>query len=102
MGHLFTATIFLNALLLFWMQPLFARMALPLLGGAPAVWNTAMVFFQTGLLAGYAYAHFINAQLPARAQWPVHMLVMVLPALVLPVAVSVGGARPGTPIRSRG
>jgi hypothetical protein len=84
---------FLNALLLFWMQPLFVRMVLPLLGGAPAVWNTAMVFFQTGLLAGYAYAHFINARLPARAQVPAQMLVMALPLAVLPVAVA-GGAPP--------
>ena len=94
MLHLFTATIFLNALLLFWMQPLFVRMVLPLLGGSPAVWNTAMVFFQTGLLAGYAYAHFINARLPARAQAPLHMLVMVLPLAVLPIAVSSGGSPP--------
>jgi hypothetical protein len=93
MLQLFTATIFLNALLLFWMQPLFVRMVLPLLGGAPAVWNTAMVFFQTGLLAGYAYAHFINARLPARAQVPAQMLVMALPLAVLPVAVA-GGAPP--------
>ena len=94
MLHLFTAAIFLNALLLFWMQPLFVRMVLPLLGGAPAVWNTAMVFFQTGLLAGYAYAHFINARLPARAQAPLHLAVMVLPLAVLPVAVAGGGAPP--------
>ena len=93
MLHLFTVTIFLNALLLFWMQPLFVRMVLPLLGGAPAVWNTAMVFFQTGLLAGYAYAHFINARLPARAQAPAHMLVMVLPLAVLSVVVA-GGTPP--------
>ena len=93
MLHLFTGMIFLNALLLFWMQPLFVRMVLPLLGGAPAVWNTAMVFFQTGLLAGYAYAHFINARLPARAQAPAHMLVMVLPLAVLSVVVA-GGTPP--------
>jgi hypothetical protein len=93
MLHLFTVTIFLNALLLFWMQPLFVRMVLPLLGGAPAVWNTAMVYLQTGLLAGYAYAHFINTRLPARAQAPAHMLVMVLPLAVLPVVVA-GGTPP--------
>ena len=94
MLRLFAATIFLNALLLFWVQPLFVRMVLPLLGGAPAVWNTAMVFFQTGLLAGYAYAHFINARLPARAQAPVHLAVMLVPLVVLPVAVAGGAAPP--------
>ena len=98
MLRLFAATIFLNALLLFWVQPLFVRMVLPLLGGAPAVWNTAMVFFQTGLLAGYAYAHFINARLGARAQAPVHLAVMLVPLVVLPVAVDharyLGGTAP--------
>ena len=54
---LFTATIGLGALLLFWLQPMFAKMTLPLLGGAPAVWSTALVFFQATLLAGYVYAH---------------------------------------------
>ncbi|MEL7105409.1 MAG: hypothetical protein AAGM21_05790, partial [Pseudomonadota bacterium] len=53
---LFTATIFLSAALLFFVQPLFARIALPEIGGAPAVWTTAMLFFQTVLLAGYTYA----------------------------------------------
>ncbi len=38
-------------------------MVLPLLGGTPAVWNTCMVFFQAGLLVGYAYAHFLPNRL---------------------------------------
>ena len=46
---LFAATLLLSALLLFWLQPMFTRMVLPRLGGSPAVWNTAMVFFQTAL-----------------------------------------------------
>jgi hypothetical protein len=54
----FSVTIFTGAALLFLVQPMFARMVLPLLGGSPAVWNTAMVFYQAVLLAGYAYAHF--------------------------------------------
>src|SRR5687768_4969137 len=56
---LFGGTLFLSALLLFSVQPLFARMVLPRLGGAPAVWSIAMVFFQAMLLAGYAYAHWL-------------------------------------------
>ena len=56
---LFGATLFLSALLLFSVQPLFAKMVLPRLGGTPAVWSVAMVFFQAMLLAGYAYAHAI-------------------------------------------
>ncbi|MGB5836255.1 MAG: hypothetical protein WBH14_04320, partial [Albidovulum sp.] len=49
----FTATIFLSASLLFFVQPLFAKIVLPQIGGAPAVWTTAMLFFQTVLIAGY-------------------------------------------------
>ena len=54
----YTITIFLSAVLLFVVQPMFARMIVPLLGGSPSVWNTAMLFYQATLLAGYAYAHF--------------------------------------------
>ena len=61
----FTAAIFLSAALLFAVQPMFTKLVLPQLGGAPAVWSVAMVFFQATLLAGYAYAHLLN-QLCAR------------------------------------
>ena len=57
---LFTATIFLSASLLFFVQPLFTRIALPAIGGAPAVWTTAMLFFQTVLIAGYLYSHLMT------------------------------------------
>ena len=53
----YTLAIFVSALLLFSVQPLFTKMVLPRLGGSPAVWSVAMVFFQSLLLAGYAYAH---------------------------------------------
>src|SRR5450756_1812289 len=52
----YTSAIFVSALLLFSVQPLFTKMVLPRLGGSPAVWSVAMVFFQSLLLAGYAYA----------------------------------------------
>ena len=57
---LHAATILLSAALLFLLQPMFARMALPLLGGSPQVWNTCMVFFQVTLLAGYGYSHWLD------------------------------------------
>ena len=50
-------TIFLGAFLLFQIQPLIAKYILPWFGGGPAVWTTAMLFFQVFLLGGYAYAH---------------------------------------------
>src|SRR6266478_5200238 len=69
---LYAATLFVSALLLFWVQPLIAKMMLPLLGGAPAVWNTAMMFFQLVLLAGYGYAHLLTrAVRPSDAASPV-------------------------------
>lgn len=49
---LFAATLFGSAFLLFAVQPMFTKMVLPMLGGSPSVWNTALVFFQATLLAG--------------------------------------------------
>ena len=62
----FTGTTFLSALLLFAIQPMFAKMVLPMLGGTPAVWNTCVVFFQATLLCGYIYAHASTAWLGVR------------------------------------
>ena len=56
---LYGLVVFAAAWLVFWIQPLAVRDVLPVLGGSPAVWNTAMVFFQAALLAGYAFAHFL-------------------------------------------
>lgn len=81
----FTITIFTSAILLFLIQPMFGRMVLPLLGGAPAVWNTALVFYQAALLAGYAYAHATTRWLGARCQSVVHVILMLLAVLSLPI-----------------
>jgi SAM-dependent methyltransferase len=91
---LFSLTIFLSAALLFLVQLVFARMVLPLLGGSAAVWNTAMVFYQAVLLGGYAYAHLLARRLPLRGQVPLHALVLLAPALVLPFAVPAGWTPP--------
>ncbi|MBV9046363.1 MAG: transporter, partial [Alphaproteobacteria bacterium] len=73
----FAAAIFVSAFLLFWVQPLFSKMVLPLLGGAPAVWNTAMMFFQLVLLAGYGYAHLLTSRIRrAASQVYVHGAVV--------------------------
>ncbi len=96
----YTVTIFLSATLLFLVQPMFARMVLPLLGGAPAVWNTAMVFYQAALLAGYGYAHATSAWLGPRRQVALHAVVLLLPLLALPIGVPPGWTPPaqGSPI----
>ena len=75
----FAGALFTSAGLLFWVQPLIAKMLLPLLGGAPSVWNTCMVFFQASLLAGYAYALLISQRLSLRNQAIVHLLLLPTP-----------------------
>lgn len=94
MRSVYTITIFLSAALLFLIQPLFARMILPMLGGSPAVWNTAMVFYQSTLLAGYSYAHLTTRLLGPRRQAALHIGVMLLPLLALPIAVPTGWLPP--------
>ncbi len=90
----FTISIFLSALLLFSVQPMFAKMTLPLLGGAPNVWNTAMVFFQGTLLAGYIYAHLLSKYAPIKWQVVIHALVLIAGVLFLPLAVANGWVAP--------
>ncbi|MEL6735021.1 MAG: fused MFS/spermidine synthase [Pseudomonadota bacterium] len=90
----FTATIFLSAFLLFSVQPLFAKLVLPVLGGSPGVWSVAMVFFQSMLLAGYAYAHIITTRLPFRVAAAVHVLVLLSAFVFLPLALPSGWEQP--------
>src|SRR5688572_18267953 len=81
---LFLATIVTGSFLLFLTQPMVARMALPRLGGAPAVWNSAMLVYQALLLGGYAYAHWI-ARWPVARQAAVHLVLLALAATTLPI-----------------
>ena len=84
---LFLLTILTGSFLLFLTQPMVARMALPRLGGAPAVWNSAMLVYQALLLAGYAYAHFL-ARLRPRLQAGLHLAAFALAALWLPIGLA--------------
>ena len=96
----YSLTIFCGALLLFGVQPMFARLILPQLGGSPAVWNTAMVFFQAALLAGYAYAHVSTTRLEPRRHAILHFVVLLAPLFLLPLAVPAGWSPPigGSPV----
>jgi hypothetical protein len=94
MQLLFALTLFVSALLLFVVQPMFAKMVLPLLGGSPAVWNTCMVFYQATLLAGYIYAHLSIKWLGPRRQAAVHLVLFCLPWLVLPISRAEGWTPP--------
>lgn len=82
----YAATIFLSSFLLFLVQPLLARLVLPWFGGTAAVWTTCMLFFQSALLAGYAYAHGTNARLSPRAQAVLHTLLLAVALATLPIA----------------
>ncbi len=84
---LFAAAILAGSFLLFLVQPMVARMALPRLGGAPAVWNSAMLVYQALLLGGYAYAHALG-RIPVRAQAVVHIGVLAVAALWLPIGLT--------------
>src|ERR1700751_2094010 len=86
----YTASIFLSALLLFSVHPLFTKMVLPRLGGSPAVWSGAMVFFQSLLLAGYSYAHYLmrikNRVIPVA----VHLVLLLAAIATLPLSIANG------------
>lgn len=89
----FAVTLFVSAALLFALQPMVARMIVPLLGGAPAVWIVCSLCFQALLLAGYGYAHVLGSRLPVRVQVLVHLAVVASAFLVMPIAVNEAAAR---------
>lgn len=90
----FSVSVFTSALLLFGVQPMFARLVLPILGGSPSVWSVAMVFFQAMLFVGYLYAHILTrVRRPAFAVG-VHLLLVAAAGLTLPLAVAKGWGDP--------
>ncbi|HVG53472.1 MAG TPA: fused MFS/spermidine synthase [Vicinamibacterales bacterium] len=100
MTLLFASALFVNALLLFLVQPMFAKLLLPRFGGSPAVWTTCMLFFQSALLAGYAYSHSLVKLRNAWQQAAVHLVVIALPILTLPIAVSTSLSASDDPVVS--
>jgi len=93
------ATVLVSAFLLFLVQPMISKMILPWFGGSPAVWTTCMLFFQAFLLAGYAYAHFLDRFPRTRLQGAFHLVLLVAALFVLPITPSVawkpvGSAQP--------
>ena len=90
----FAVTLFVSALLLFSVQPMFARMVLPQLGGSPSVWAVSMCFFQAALLAGYCYAHTLNRLRPAYLAPFVHLCVLGAAVLALPIGLPANWSEP--------
>jgi hypothetical protein len=84
---LFISAVLSGAFLLFAVEPMFTKMLLPLFGGSPAVWNTALIFYQVTLLAGYGYAHVLRSRLPPLGQVAVHGLLAISVLVVLPIRV---------------
>ncbi|NBB51781.1 spermidine synthase [Rhizobium sp. CRIBSB] len=97
---LFAIAIFTSAALVFVVQPMVTRLVLPMLGGSPSVWNTAMVFFQGALLAGYGYAHALQRIGSLRTQVAVHLALLLVAALFLPLQINglLGEPDPSAPI----
>ena len=81
-------TVFFSAALIFLVQPMYAKMTTPLMGGAPAVWNVSLVCFQAALLGGYAYAHLLGRLNSLRLQVAIHATLLALAALALPLSIS--------------
>ena len=94
MRVLFALTLFVSAGLLFLVEPMFAKMVLPLVGGTPAVWNTCLVFFQATLLAGYLWAHLTTERIKARRQAAVQGALLIAPLAVLPIRLPAGWSPP--------
>ncbi len=97
---LFSATTLLSAGLVFLLAPMFARLALPLLGGAPAVWTTAILFFQTVLALSYLYARWSVGRFGARRQAALHLALVAAALFLLPIGIPHGWTPPveGSPV----
>lgn len=89
-----TVIVFINAALLFSVEPMFSKLVLPFLGGTPSVWNTCLVFFQAALLVGYGYAHALTGIRDPRRRTIVHVAVFALSCFALPLAVRANGDPP--------
>jgi hypothetical protein len=96
---LFGSTIFVGAFLLFQVQPLISKYILPWYGGTPAVWTTALLFFQVFLVGGYAYAHLSVRLLPPGGQTLLHLLLLLGAGALLPISPAVSW-KPSTAIEN--
>ncbi|MFM8471846.1 MAG: hypothetical protein ACKODH_18105, partial [Limisphaerales bacterium] len=94
MTAVFAITLFWSAALLFWVEPMVGKLVLPQLGGAPAVWNTCLVFFQAMLLAGYAAAHWLARRCTPRRQLITHLALLLAAFATLPIRLNETASTP--------
>ena len=83
---LLACTIFVSAFLLFQVQPLISKFISLWFGGSPAVWTTAMLFFQCSLFGGYLYSHVTSTYLGLQRQTQLH-IVLLLAASIMAIFV---------------
>lgn len=93
----FALTIFTSAFLLFQVQPLLSKQILPWFGGSPAVWTTAMLFFQTLLCLGYLYAHALASLRSRRLQAQIHVVLLIVAAFLASKVLPGVDLRPQSP-----
>ena len=96
MVGVFSLSIFMSAFLLFLVEPMLAKMVLPLVGGTPAVWTTSVLFFQAVLLAGYGYSHWLATRLTFRWQTAFQSVLLLAPLPLLPIHLIPGWNPPST------
>ncbi len=84
-------TIFASAALLFAVQPMAGKALLPLLGGVPGAWTACLLFFQSALLAGYAYVWLGSRLMAPRARVAVHLALIAVPIVLLSPFASPAG-----------
>lgn len=94
LGYLLALTIFISAFLLFQVQPLISKFILPWFGGSPAVWTTAMLFFQCTLFLGYVYSHLLFCRLSLAKQVKVHIVLLVLASIMAFFVVPLDSLKP--------
>jgi len=94
LAAILTLTVFVNAALMFSVEPMFSKLVLPFLGGTPSVWNTCLMFFQAALLVGYGYAHLSSRLLNPRRHAVVHTTLLALSCVVLPLQIRSQGGPP--------
>jgi len=82
----YALTIFTSAFLLFQIEPLISKVILPWFGGSPAVWTTCLLFFQTLLFLGYAYAHLSTRLCTRRQQVVLHLALVAATLALMPIA----------------
>lgn len=87
-------TIFVSAFLLFQVQPLISKFILPWFGGSPAVWTTAMLFFQCTLFLGYVYSHLLASRLKLSAQVKLHVVLLVLASIMAIFVIPISSLKP--------